>query len=509
VQQVKKLLPRGPEEESYAAPSESLLLGFTRLAINGVTPVEGAFTSQPIRQGFWTVVCNGELYNHVQLTKDFRWKIPAGSSDCAMLPFLLSTVPPSIACRLLEGVFAILAHDAATNTLLVARDPFGVRPLFEGTSADGSKLWASELKALSHCDTVTPFPPGTWKQYNCTTYECIKEEQYYEIPAFYPFKDEASSAMALRLALEEAVQKRVLVSERPVGALLSGGLDSSLVAALAAKHTTLHTFSIGLPGSTDLLFAKQVADHIGSIHHEILLSVDEFLEAIPHVIAATETYDITSIRASVGNWLVGKWIKEHTDVKVVLNGDGSDEVGGGYLYFYRAPTEEDFESECKRLLKEIHLFDVLRSDRCISSHGLEPRTPFLDKQVVATWLQSPIELRRPVKGVRVEKQLLRTAFAGTGLLPDAVLWRRKEAFSDGVSSTTDSWYSKIQHAASSLALSPIVTSHNPPTSVESLWYRSIFNNLYGESRATVIPHMWLPRWCEETTDPSARTLSLY
>jgi asparagine synthase (glutamine-hydrolysing) len=506
---VSTLHPRGPEEISYNSPTDRLLIGFTRLAINGVRSIEGAFTSQPICYENWTVVCNGELYNHADLTKLYGWTIPSGSSDCAILPFLLSMGSPTLAFQLLDGVFAIIAYHAPTHTLLVARDPFGVRPLFEGVCADGSRQWASELKALPSCTTVTPFPPGTWKQYDCKTYECIKEERYYSIPSLSSYKDEATSLENLQVALEEAVQKRVMVSERPVGALLSGGLDSSLVAALAAKHTKLHTFSIGLPGSTDLFFAKQVADHIGSIHHEILLSVDDFLKAIPDVIAATETYDITSVRASVGNWLVGKWIREHTDIKVVLNGDGSDEVGGGYLYFYRADTDEAFESECRRLLKEIHLFDVLRSDRCISSHGLEPRTPFLDKKVVVSWLRAPTAFRRPIKGVRVEKELLRKAFAGTGLLPDAVLWRRKEAFSDGVSSTTDSWYSRIQHAASSLALSPVITSHNPPTSVESLWYRSLFNDMYGESRATVLPHMWLPRWSGETTDPSARTLSLY
>jgi len=518
---VATLRPRGPEELTFAAPTEFVQFGFTRLAINGIHPVEGAVQSQPIQQGFWTVLCNGELYNHAQLISAFDWTVPTGSSDCAILPHLLSTVPPIAAFRMLDGVFAILAYDAATNTLLVARDPLGVRPLFEGTVADGSRCWASELKALSHCDTVQPFPPGTWKRYDCTSYRCIEEEQYYTIPPAAsapaapapaaPAPAAPAPALALRAALEDAVRKRVLVSERPVGALLSGGLDSSLVAALAAKYlpTKLHTFSIGMPGSTDLAFAKQVADHIGSIHHEIILTENEFLNAIPAVIAATETYDITSVRASVGNWLVGKWIREHTDVKVVLNGDGSDEVGGGYLYFYRAPSDEAFELECKRLLQEIHLFDVLRSDRCISCHGLEPRTPFLDKQVVATWMQAPTELRRPVPGVRVEKDLLRRAFADTGLLPDAVLWRRKEAFSDGVSSTTSSWYSKIQHCATSLALSPVVTTHNPPTSLESLWYRSVFNDLYGDRRATVIPHMWLPRWSGETTDPSARTLTLY
>ena len=507
--QIRSLIPRGPEETAYVAIQKDLLFGFTRLAINGVAPVKDAFTSQPIHQGYWTVICNGELYNHAQLTNLFKWNIPKGSSDCAILPFLLSTFSETQACRMIDGVFAFLAYDSATNILLVARDPFGVRPLFEGITAEGAKMWASEIKALSSCVRVKPFPPGTWKKYDCITYTCIAEEKYYRIPMYNSLS--IFNISTLRSVLEDAVQKRVLVSERPVGALLSGGLDSSLVAALAAKYlpTKLHTFSIGLPGSTDLVFAKQVADHIGSIHHEILLETKDFLEAIPHVIRDTETYDITSVRASVGNWLVGKWIKEHTDIKVVLNGDGSDEVGGGYLYFYRAPTDEDFESECERLLEEIHLFDVLRSDRCISSHGLEPRTPFLDKQVVATWMSAPTALRRPVHGVQVEKEILRKAFADTGLLPDAVLWRRKEAFSDGVSSTTDSWYSKIQEHVKSLSLPPVVTTHNPPTSAESLWYRSIFNTLYGESRAHVIPHMWLPKWSGETTDPSARTLTLY
>lgn len=514
IEQVNTLLPRGPEEVCYAAPPDSnLLFGFTRLAINGVTPVKGAFSSQPIQQGYWTLMCNGELYNHAQVAEEFRWTIPAGSSDCAILPYLLSTVLPSHAFRVIDGVFAILAHDAATNTLLVARDPLGVRPLFEGITKEGAKMWASELKALSHCISVTPFPPGTWKRYNCKTYECISGEQYYRVPTNkqYSYVEEATASLGLRRSLEAAVKKRVLVTERPVGALLSGGLDSSLVAALAAKYlpTKLHTFSIGMPGSTDLMYAKQVAEHIGSIHHEIMLEAKDFLEAIPHVIKATETYDITSIRASVGNWLVGKWIRDHTDVKVVLNGDGSDEIGGGYLYFYNAPSDEEVESECKRLLEEIYLFDVLRSDRCISSHGLEPRTPFLDKHVVSTWLMASTALRRPVKGFRVEKSLLRNAFAGTDLLPDAVLWRRKEAFSDGVSSTHDSWYSKIQEHVKTLSLPSLTTTHNPPTSLESLWYRTIFNDLYGDKKATVIPHMWLPKWSGETTDPSARTLAIY
>ena len=511
---IQPLDPRGPDECRIVSPAPTVQFGFTRLAINGVAPVKGALSSQPIEQGYWTVMCNGELYNHAQLAEEFHWAIPTGSSDCGVLPYLLSTVGTSHACRTLDGVFAILAYDKASNTLLVARDPYGVRPLFEGTTPEGGRMWASEIKALVPvCTSVAPFPPGTWKKYDCTTFACIGEDHYYTIPdqKMYSYTEEKTAVLALRRSLEGAVEKRVKMSEQPVGALLSGGLDSSLVAALAAKYlpTKLHTFSIGMPGSTDLLYAKKVAEHIGSIHHEIMLEAKDFLEAIPHVIKATETYDITSIRASVGNWLVGKWIREHTDIKVVLNGDGSDEVGGGYLYFYRAPSDEAFESECKRLLEEIHLFDVLRSDRCISCHGLEPRTPFLDKQFVASWRMASTALRRPVQGSRVEKALLRNAFAGTGLLPDEVLWRRKEAFSDGVSATHDSWYSKIQEHVKLLCLPSVVTTHNPPTSDESLWYRSIFNDLYGEKYATVIPHMWLPRWSGETTDPSARTLALY
>ena len=199
-----------------------------------------------------------------------------------------------------------------------------------------------------------------------------------------------------------------------------------------------------MPGSTDLAYAKQVAEYIGSVHHEIVMKPEDFLNAIPAVVKAIESYDITSVRASVGNWLIGKYIKENTDIKVVFNGDGSDEIGGGYLYFYKAPNDEEFEAESERLLEEIHMYDVLRSDRSMAAHGLEARTPFLDKSVVATWRSFSSDLRRPSHGVdgrgaRLEKQILREAF-NDKTLPYDVLTRKKEAFSDGVSSVQDSWY---------------------------------------------------------------------
>jgi len=268
-----------------------------------------------------------------------------------------------------------------------------------------------------------------------------------------------------------------------------------------------------MPGSTDLKYARMVADHIGSDHTEVIVTADEMFEAIPHVIHDIESYDITSIRASVGNWLVAKAIREQTECKVVFNGDGSDEVWGSYMYFYRAPSDSAFEAEVDRLLKEIHLYDVLRSDRCISSHGLEPRTPFLDKQFVAAALAVPTHLRRPVLNKKPEKWLMRMAFMN-GLLPNEVLFRKKEAFSDGVSSTEKSWYQEIQemivreklvcenwrqHAVAS-GIVPL-----PPTP-EAYYYRFLFDLIFpniGETWA-----YWMPRWCPETNDPSARTISI-
>ena len=242
----------------------------------------------------------------------------------------------------------------------------------------------------------------------------------------------------------------------------------------------LHTFSIGMAGSPDLKYARKVADCIRSVHTNIVVTADDFRDAVPQVIHDIESYDITTVRASVGNWLVGKYIKDHTDCKVVLNGDGSDEIGGGYLYMRKAPTDAHFNSETLRLLNEIHMFDVLRSDRCMAAHGLEARTPFLDKQVVHTWLSIPVGLR--TSHSRMEKAILREAFEICELLPPDVLWRRKEAFSDGVNTdgSTEKWYTRPDEAE---------------------YYRKLFDSDYKHA-AKVIPHMWMPKWVD-STDPSA------
>jgi asparagine synthase (glutamine-hydrolysing) len=277
-----------------------------------------------------------------------------------------------------------------------------------------------------------------------------------------------------------------------------------------------------MAGSTDLFYAKKVAEHIGSDHTEVVLTADDFFAAVGPVIHAIETYDTTTVRASVGNWLVAKAIAEQSDCKVVFNGDGSDEVWGSYLYFYNAPSDDAFEDEVTRLLTDIHMFDVLRSDRSISSHGLEPRTPFLDRQFVAVARSVATAWRRPVRGERPEKWLMRTAFEGENLLPREVLWRQKEAFSDGVSGQQQSWYEIAKQKAEELVgpdwqARAERAAHlqgggawNPPQTAEQYYYRYTFEAHFGKQYSVVnVPYFWMPRWCEGATDPSARTLGVY
>jgi asparagine synthase (glutamine-hydrolysing) len=275
----------------------------------------------------------------------------------------------------------------------------------------------------------------------------------------------------------------------------------------------LKTFSIGMKGSSDLFYAKKVADWIESDHHEVILDADDFFDAIPNVIRDIESYDITTVRASVGNWLVSRAVRSLSDCKVVFNGDGSDEVFGSYLYFYNAPNDQAFEDEVERLLGELCFYDVLRSDRTISSHGLEPRTPFLDKQFVATCRSVATVFRRPIQGKQVEKFILRSAFDTESLLPPEVLWRRKEAFSDGVSSKEKSWYEEIQERVKKVVPADwrkMVFEHCPPATEEAFYYRSLYEARYGAmTAATVIPRFWMPRWSPGVTDPSARALPFY
>jgi len=458
---VKRLKARGPDGTNVVG-GNGYWLGFTHLSINGSAGM------QPISCGSIQLVCNGEIYNYKELAKEYNIVIPPGGSDCSILPELYKKTTITEFCRLLDGVFAIIIIDKGEVT--VVRDPYGVRPLFQ----EGIYCFSSEAKALPNLGgDISQFPPGSWFQKG-------ERRSYHEIPWIkqpildIPYKAEES----LRQALFASVKKRLL-SDKPIGALLSGGLDSSLIVAILSRRIrNLQTFSIGLADSEDLKAARKVAVSCGTKHHEIVITEKEYLSAIPYVIRAIESADVTTVRASVGNWLIGKYIRENTDIKVVFNGDGSDEVGGGYRYFQRAPTGIAFEEECRRLLKDICYFDVLRSDRCISAHGLEPRTPYLDKQFVATWLAISTKLRKTA----MEKEVLRNAFYD--YLPTEILFRKKEAFSDGMSQN--------------------VPWKDIPNEEE--YYRLLYEEEYPFG---LIPYKWMPKWSPETDDPSAKTLTFY
>jgi asparagine synthase (glutamine-hydrolysing) len=533
---LNKLLGRGPEGNRILG-QDTWQLGFTRLAINGLS----GHGMQPMcttdNRYIW--VCNGEIYNWRDLADRFGISTESGS-DCEVLGELfqkcITESSPRAFFRRLDGVFAIILIDTVLGKAYVARDPYGVRPLFmehvfepvfiypdeENKQTITQLFFASELKALPiHIgSSQMSFPPGHYAVYDLITRECLTMEAYHMVPWLKnpALADRTAATTAIRIALEDAVQKRMM-TERPVAALLSGGLDSSLIAALVQRElkragaNPLKTFSIGFEGSEDLKYARLVADHIGSDHHEIVMEHADFLDAIPAVIRDIESFDITTVRASVGNWLISREIRRRTDCKVVFNGDGSDEVFGGYLYFYKAPSDEAFEEETTRLLEDIHMFDVLRSDRSISSHGLEARTPFLDKQFVSVAKSVATALRRPIQGQQCEKQILREAFSGTGLLPDAVLWRKKEAFSDGVSGEK-SWYQICQeHALEQVPSnwSDLAThyTHLPPKTAEAYYYRTLFDKWYSSAEKIAAPYHWMPRWSPGTTDPSARTLDVY
>jgi asparagine synthase (glutamine-hydrolysing) len=519
---------RGPEHSQLVDVGHKIKMGFHRLAINGLNME----STQPItRNNIW-LICNGEIYNYKKLYEMMN-VIPNTQSDCEVILWLYEKYGIEQCLQLLDGVFAFVLLDQriekAESTVYIARDPYGVRPLYimedEHPYLDNSFGFASEMKALhglSRSHNIKPFTPGTWSSYILkpmvnAKWEPFQIEMVYHKTSFFENFTEANhlkTIQGIREKLYAAVEKRCCTTERPIACLLSGGLDSSLVAALVSQYhkenglPSLETYSIGLEGSVDLKYAKKVAEHLGTKHTEIILTEDDFCNAIPEVIYAIESYDTTTVRASIGNYLLGKYISTHSEAKVIFNGDGSDELLGGYLYMKKADDAIEFDKECRRLLKEIHMFDVLRSDKSISSHGLEPRTPFLDRGFTQYVLSLPCDIR--FQPNTIEKYWLRQAFAMDELLPIEVLWRKKEAFSDGVSKTSRSLYEILQEHAEKMVPGEIETQQwiiNPPKTKEQYYYRKIFEEHY-KNCANVIPHMWMPKYVN-AEDASARTLSIY
>lgn len=564
--------PRGPESSKLNFEQETTI-GFHRLAINGLD----SESDQPICIDEVKVICNGEIYNYQDLYALMGIK-PETNSDCEVIVHLYKRYGIEQTLNMLDGVFSfILFDESQSNQTLcyVARDPYGVRPLYALSHSPNSRQsigtptrksdsymsvcvmpsfigFASELKSLIGFKKrlidfqVTPFEPGTYSKYTKSRneYPTRWQEEYenvrYTVPSIHSTITSPSDDMKykyeryvgdIQIYLYNAVLKRVCVTDRPVACLLSGGLDSSLITALVNEirkdvlkiDTPLETYSIGLKGASDLAYAKLVSDYLGTNHTEVIITENDYLNAIPEVIKNIESYDTTTVRASIGNYLIGKYISKHSDAKVIFNGDGSDELCGGYLYMHACKDPIEFDAESRRLLKNIHCFDVLRSDKCISSHGLEPRTPFLDRTWVNMYLNIHPETRCHGIKNECEKHLLRYSFSkekyadytGKPLLPDEILWRTKEAFSDGVSATTRSGFEIIQEyldnrSSVKLFVSDVdwdTITHNVPTTIEQKFYRALFEKYYPHC-GNVIPYFWMPKYIE-SKDSSARTLSIY
>ena len=533
--QFEKGQHRGPEfSEILLHEEEKYIQGFHRLAINGLT----SLSNQPLNIWNCSLICNGEIYNYKKLYELMKIE-PKTESDCEVIVYLYRKYGIEHAIKMLDGVFSFILYDYEYNTIFVARDPYGVRPLYYFTSKDESGVigYASELKMLCEManveeQPVTYFPPGSYVQHvlidgNWIMCPHIK----YHIPSFaysYPQalfdiqQKTRESIFQYYIAgihdkLESAVKKRYLNTERPIACLLSGGLDSSLVTALVQKihsrnipigytrpKVNLETYSIGLPDSEDLAYARMVANYIKSNHTEITVSEDVMIDVIPEVIKAIESYDVTTIRASLGNYLLGKFISRNSNAKVIFNGDGSDEVCGGYLYMNKCPDSIEFDRETNRLLRDIYMYDVLRSDKSISSNGLEPRTPFLDKEFVNFYLSIPVEFRNHNVTGTMEKFLLRSAFQKDKLIPDEVLWRKKEAFSDGVSTKGRSLFTVLQE---SIVKNFMVDSPLCPREKEKLYYKHIFDKEF-PNQSHIMSYYWMPKYIS-AKDPSARTLAIY
>lgn len=500
----KKGEHRGPDHSSFQIINNSMWMGFHRLAINGLTST----SNQPFCIDGIYLVCNGEIYNYKELYTKYNIQ-PYTHSDCEVIIHLYKMFGMKETMKHINSSeCAFVLYDSTTDCTYAVRDTYGVRPLYHATHGN-MHIFASELKMMNELNitTVHHHKPGTIIEFHQgilhSLYPYTSLNFDYVVPkSIYTVYQEIHDK------LYACVKRRVVTTERQMACLLSGGLDSSIITAVVKRvrdemgiTEPLETYSIGLEGAEDLKYATIMANFLGTKHTNIIVTEDDFFNAIPEVIYNLESYDTTSVRATVGNYLVCKEISKRSDAKVVFNGDGSDEVTGGYLYMKKCPDAKEFDMECRRLVHDIHIFDALRSDRGPSSNGLEARTPFLDPEFVDWYLMLSPEIRFTP---HCEKLLLRKAFES--YLPQCIAYRTKEAFSDGVSSLNRSWYQIIQEKVPS-TLNSITHTFNPPTTPEQRYYRMIFDQHY-QNMSNVVPYMWMPKYTN-TTDCSARTLEHY
>ncbi|MBQ4413769.1 MAG: asparagine synthase B [Prevotella sp.] len=518
----QKIRHRGPDWSGIYCGG-SAILAHERLSI--VDPESGG---QPLfsPDHKQVLAVNGEIYNHQEIRRRYAGKYDFQTgSDCEVILALYrewrragersSGMKGIDFLEDLSGIFAFALYDQEADEFLIARDPIGVIPLYIGCDADGKVYVASELKALEgQCEHYEPFLPGHYvhgrmeelkngrieENFNSSILKPYNLKRYYKRDwmEYDAVKDSPASVEAIHDALEGAV-KRQLMSDVPYGVLLSGGLDSSVISAIAEKYSEmrieddsktkaywprLHSFAVGLKGAPDLAKAKLVADHIGTVHHEINYTIQEGLDAIRDVIYFIETYDVTTVRASTPMYLLARVIKS-MGIKMVLSGEGADEIFGGYLYFHKAPTAKDFHEETVRKLSKLHLYDCLRANKSLSAWGVEGRVPFLDKEFLDVAMRTnPAAKMCP--GKTVEKKIVREAFAD--MLPEAVAWRQKEQFSDGVGY---SWIDTLKQITSE-AVTDEQMAHaaerfpiNPPKNKEEYYYRSIFAEHFPSNSAAL------------------------
>ena len=501
----EKTKSRGPDDSRIVKLKDGIL-GFHRLSIMGLTPSG----MQPFSLDGSYVVCNGELYGfekerELLKQKGYTFK---SDSDCEIILPMYFEYGVDMFSRL-DAEFACIIFDGKTGEYIAARDPIGIRPLYYGYDEAGEIIFASEAKNLvGLAKKIMPFPPGHY--YKNGEFICYCDIAKAETVCT---DDVETACRKIREKLVEGVKKR-LVSDAKVGFLLSGGLDSSLVCAVAAAESEkpIETFAIGMSeDAIDLKYARQVADFIGSHHTEVYMTPEEVISSLEELIHLLGTYDITTIRASVGMYLVCKAIHEQTDLRVLLTGEISDELFG-YKYTDFAPSAQAFQQEAEKRIRELHMYDVLRADRCISVNSLEARVPFGDLDFVhyVMSLDPEIKINKYGKG----KYLLRHAFEGENILPDSILWREKAAFSDAVGHSMVDYlkeYAESKYSDSEFEELKLKYTHAQPFTKESLLYREIFEKYY-PNQAEMIADFWMPNkeWegCN-VNDPSARVLSNY
>ena len=493
----KKIRHRGPDW-SGIFQNEKVIFSHERLAI--VDPTSG---KQPLfsKDKKFVLAVNGEIYNHRELRLEFPEYEFQTESDCEVIIPLFQKYGKNFVDKL-NGIFAFAIYDIDNDIYFVARDHMGICPLYQGWDKNGNYYVASELKALEGvCKTIENFLPGHFL-FSPEGYEL---QQWYkrDWEDFENVKDNPSDIAELRKALEDAVHRQ-LMSDVPYGVLLSGGLDSSIISAVTAKYSRnriesgdtqeawyprLHSFAVGLEGSPDLMASKKVADHIGSIHHEVHFTVQEGLDAVRDVIYHLETYDVTTIRASTPMYLLARVIKS-MGIKMVLSGEGADEIFGGYLYFHKAPNAKEFHEENVRKLNKLHLYDCLRANKSLMSWGIEGRVPFLDKEFMDVAMRlNPKDKMVTAHEPKIEKWILRKAFED--LLPESITWRQKEQFSDGVGY---SWIDSLKEVANQEVTDEMMKNSkfrfpiNTPQNKEEYRYRTIFEEHFpSETAAATVP----------------------